>query len=154
MSTVSLYQSLYTPIDGVERKSAFDGNYVFNLLGGKEFKIGRAEKNRIFFVNAKIALIGGSRYTPIDLEASIEKGGTVRYDDNPFSAKGDDIFKTDLALGLRRNKKKITTEIKIDIQNITNHQAVVDEYYDHATEKIITSYQLSLLPVISYQINF
>lgn len=154
MSTVSLYRSLYTAIDGVERKSAFDGNYVFNLLGGKEFKIGKTEKNRIFFINAKIALIGGSRYTPIDLEASIEKGDVVRDDANPFSAKGDDIFKADLALGLRRNKKRITTEIKIDIQNITNNQAVVNEYYEHATESIITSYQLPLLPVLSYQINF
>ncbi len=154
LGTVSLYKSLYTAIDGIERKSAWDGNYVFNLLGGKEWKIGKREKNRTFFFNAKIALIGGSRYTPIDLEASIEKGDVVRDESNPFSAKGDDIFKADLAIGLRRNKKRVTTEIKIDIQNISNNKAVVNEYYDHATESIITSYQLPILPVVSYQINF
>ena len=88
------------------------------------------------------------------MDASIDKGDVVRDESNPYSMKGDDIFKADLAIGLRRNKKRITTEIKIDIQNVTNSQAIVNEYYDHATESIITSYQLPLLPVISYQINF
>src|SRR5690606_38023715 len=40
MSTASLFRSLYTAKDGVERKSAFDNNYVANFIGGKEFKVG------------------------------------------------------------------------------------------------------------------
>src|SRR5690606_22878725 len=75
MSSLLLFRSLYTAKDGVERKSAFDNNYVANLIGGKEFKVGKPSKNKVFFVNTKIALIGGNRYTPIDLEASIERGG-------------------------------------------------------------------------------
>ncbi|MCB0851551.1 MAG: TonB-dependent receptor, partial [Bacteroidetes bacterium] len=77
MSTISLYKSLYTALDGVERESTYDGNYVANFLGGKEFRFGKVEKNRVFFVNSKIALIGGQRYTPIDLEASRNAGTTI-----------------------------------------------------------------------------
>ena len=154
MGTLSLYKSLYTAKDDIERNSAFDGNYVANFLGGKEFRMGKPEKNRVFFLNTKIALIGGQRYTPIDLEASRFEGITVRDQSKPFSVKGDDIFKADIALGIRRNRKKITTEFKIDVQNVSNNQAVVNQYYEHTTGEIETGTQLSLLPVISYKISF
>ena len=39
--TASLYDSKYTASDGVERNTAFNGKYVFNLLFGKEWKVGR-----------------------------------------------------------------------------------------------------------------
>ncbi|MEM6804415.1 MAG: TonB-dependent receptor [Bacteroidota bacterium] len=154
MSTLSLYKSLYTAQDGIRRNSTFDGNYVANFLGGKEFNMGKLKKNRVFFVNAKVALIGGQRYTPIDLEKSRELGITFRDESRPFSVKGDDIFKADLAIGIRRNRKKTTTELKLDIQNVSNNQAVIREYYEHTTGEIEVGYQLPLLPVISYRINF
>jgi hypothetical protein len=154
MSTVSLYKSLYTAQDGVERASAFDGNYIVNLIGGKEFRVGSADKNRVMFVNAKAALIGGQRYTPIDLEASRELGTEVRDDAHPFSKKGDDVFFVNLAIGTRKNRAKTTSEFKIDVMNITNNQALVTEYYSAGAEKTIKSYQLPLLPNIVYTLKF
>lgn len=154
MSTVSLYKSLYTPYDGVERRTRYDGNYVVNFLGGKEFKIGNPVKQRVLFVNTKLALIGGSRYTRILLDESIAKGDVVRDEAHPFAEKGDDVLKWDLAIGVRRNRKSTTTELKIDIQNLTNNKAVVNQYYDHATESILVSNQLPMLPVLSYKVNF
>ena len=77
LGTVSLYRSLYTALDGVERSSLFDGNYVANFLAGKEFDYGKPGKERTFFVNGKLAFIGGARYTPIDLEASRALGTAV-----------------------------------------------------------------------------
>ncbi|MBN2521394.1 MAG: carboxypeptidase-like regulatory domain-containing protein, partial [Bacteroidales bacterium] len=38
LSTLSLFESKYRGSDGVLRNTAFNSNYVFNLLGGKEFK--------------------------------------------------------------------------------------------------------------------
>lgn len=153
MSTASLYKSEYLSTDQVWRNTAFDGNYVVNLLGGKEFNIGKREKNRMLFVNTKVALIGGARYTPIDLNASIQEGETVRSSE-PLSAKGEDVFKWDLAFGIRRDYKKFSTELKFDIQNIINFQAKVNEYYNAETESIIYSYQLPILPVIGYKVSF
>lgn len=154
MGTASLYRSLYTANDGVERASRYDGKYVFNVLAGKEFAIGKPEKNRVLFTDVKIAFIGGQRYTPIELEESIASGDAVRDWSNPFSAKGDAIFKGDISIGIRRNRKKVSTEFKIAIQNVTNNSAVTSEYYEHATESVVTGSQLPLLPVISYKINF
>lgn len=154
LATASLYQSFYTALDGVERRSAFDGNYIANVLGGKEFAVGAPEKNRVLFVNAKAALIGGQRYTPIDLEASRRQGTEVRDEANPYSKKGDDVFFVNLAVGTRRNRPKTTSELKIDITNVTNYQALVNEYYIEATGEIFKSYQLPFLPNIVYTLKF
>jgi hypothetical protein len=154
MSTVSLFRSLYTAKDGVERKSAFDNLYVANLIGGKEFSVGSAAKNKVLFINTKIALLGGKRYSPIDLPASIAAGEAKIDEANPFSQRGDDVFRTDFSIGLRRNRKRTTTEFKFDVQNLLNNQTVVGQDYIQATEKIYKTRQLGMLPTISYKISF
>lgn len=154
MSTLSLYNSLYTAQDGMERSTAFNGNYVLNVLGGKEFPIGKTEKHKVFFVNVKTALLGGAPYTPIDLEASRLLGDEVRYEDRPYSKKGDDIFFVNLSVGTRKNKKKTTQEFKIDINNVTNNKGKVNEYYVHGTGEIEGSPQLPFLPNIVYSLKF
>jgi hypothetical protein len=154
MSTLSLFQSLYTANDGVERKSAFDNNYVANIIGGKEFRVGKATKDKVLFVNTKVVLIGGQRYSPINLEASVAAGHEITNELEPFSAKGDAIFRTDFSIGLRRNRKHTTTEWKVDVQNIFNNQTVLGEYYVHATQSITRATQLGMLPTISYKISF
>lgn len=153
LGTLSLYRSRYTANDH-ERNSRYDGVYVANFLAGKEFRLGSREKNRVLFTDLKIAFIGGQRYTPIDLAASIAEGDAVYDMENPFSAKGDDIFKMDLSIGIRRNKKKTSSEFKIALQNATNNAAVTSEYYEHAKKSIVKGRQLPFLPVISYKINF
>ncbi len=154
MGTLSLFRSLYTAKDAIERPSQFDNRYVANFIGGKEFSVGKPAKNKVLFLNTRIALIGGMRYSPIDLHASIEAGTAVIDETHPFSAKGDDIFRADFSIGIRRNRPKVTTELKLDVQNIFNNRAVVGEGYIHATESIYKYTQLGLLPNISYKISF
>ena len=153
LGTLSLYESFYTPLDGIERRTRFSGNYVFNFLGGKEFPLGRPEKNKVLFINGRISLVGGAPYTPIDLEASRALGTQVDVDD-AYSARWDNLTTSNLAIGTRRNKGKTTREFKIDIQNVTNAQARANEYYIEATEEIFTSKQLPFFPTISYSISF
>ncbi|MBU2914625.1 MULTISPECIES: TonB-dependent receptor [Reichenbachiella] len=154
LSSASIFQSLYTPMDGVERETAFANQYIFNVLAGKEFKIGQANKKRVLFVNGKVTLMGGKRYTPIDLAASIATGEEVRMDDKPFSERSDDLFIANIAIGTRRNKGRTTRELKFDVQNVTNSQAVVNEYFVQATNEIYKVTQLALFPTISYSISF
>ncbi|WP_258102935.1 TonB-dependent receptor [Marinoscillum sp. MHG1-6] len=154
MSTLSLYESFYTPKDGIERKTAFDGNYVFNVLAGKEFAIGDPAKSRVLFLNTKTSLIGGSRYTPIDVAESRRIGTEVRDETDPFGKKGDDIFFVNFSIGTRRNKANRTSEFKIDITNLTNNQGTVNEYFIEATGEIEKSTQLPFLPNIVYTLKF
>lgn len=154
MSTASLYQSLYTAGEGIERSTAFNGNYILNFTGGKEFPIGNPAKNKVMFINAKAFLLGASRMTPIDLEASKELGDTVYDTDKPYSQRGDDVFALNVSVGTRKNKKNTTREFKIDITNVTNNKAVVKQYYISPTQEIENSTQLPFIPNIVYAIKF
>lgn len=154
LTSASIFNSLYTPKDGIERETPYASNYIFNFLGGKEFKIGKSENNRVLFVNTKISLIGGKRYTPIDLEASVLAGEEIRREDRPFSAKSSNLFIPNFSVGVRRNRSNSTHEFKIDIQNIANNSAVVQQYYVQQTEEIFEVPQLAMFPTISYSINF
>jgi len=153
LATGSIYKSNYTGQDGIERDSRYDATFASNLLLGKEFKFGK-NKNKTFGVNTKISYLGGNRYTPIDLEASKAAGFTVRTWDDPYSAKGDDVFIFNLGLTYRVDKAKASHSFKIDARNATNYQAVVNQYYNSRTESIVEGHQLSFIPNIIYTIKF
>ncbi|OFX25639.1 MAG: TonB-dependent receptor [Bacteroidetes bacterium GWA2_31_9b] len=152
--TSSLYESKLTALDGISRNSRFNGNYAGNILIGKEFRIGNPSKNRTIGLNTKFTLIGGQRYTPIDLAASIIEGSGVESENQYYAKKADDVFSMNMGITYRRNRKKTTHEFKIDIQNVTNNKAMVYEYYDDMSKNIEKAYQLALLPNISYTIQF
>ncbi len=152
--TNSLYNSRYTALDGVERNTRYNGNYVTNVLGGKEFDMSRNQKKRTFTVSAKGSVAGGNYYTPVDLEQSIEEGRTVRDENNVLGVRADDYQRFDIQLKIRTDKKKRAHEWKLDIQNVTNRLNVVGEYYDDRTQTVKTYTQLGMLPVLSYKIIF
>lgn len=151
--TGSLYKSKYAALDGVEWDSRYDANYASNVLLGKEFKFGK-KHNKTFGINTKVSLLGGNRHTPIDLQASQAVGYTVREWDKPYTAKGDDVFFLNLGLTYRVDMKRTSHSIKIDIQNLTNNQATVSEYYNSRTDRIEQNAQLSIVPNLIYIVKF
>lgn len=154
LASASIFRSFYTAKDGIERETAYASDYIFNFIGGKEFKIGRNDRNRVLFVNTKISLLGGKRYTPLDMPASIAAGEEVRREDRPFSARSEDLFIPNLSIGTRRDRPKATHELKLDIQNVTNNSALVQTYYAQQTQEIYEVNQLGMFPTISYTISF
>lgn len=150
----ALFESKYTAQDGVERNTPYNGHYNSNIVAGKEFRVGRTAKNNIVGINLKSLWAGGKRYSPIDLEASMEAGETVRDINQAFESQYPDYFRLDLQLNYRKNKPKITTEWRLDIQNLTNRQNVFLDFYEPNSQSIQYAYQLSLIPVLSYRIEF
>lgn len=67
--TGSIYESKYKGSDDIERNTAFNGRYVYNILLGKEIKLGKARNS--FTVDAKMTQAGGRYFTPVDLAASL-----------------------------------------------------------------------------------
>lgn len=154
MLTGSIYQSKYTAMDGIERDTRYNANYASNLVIGKEFKLHSNKKNKAIAVNIKTSFLGANHYTPIDLEQSIIENKTVYDQENQFSEKGDDFFYLNLGVTYKINGKKLTQELKLDIQNLTNNQAVVGQYYNSRLQVIEPAYQLSMIPNIMYSIKF
>lgn len=149
--STSLYNSLYKTNEDVWRNTAYNGNFNVTLTAGKEYNL---KKNRVFGVNLRTIYSGGLRDTPIDLAASIEKGEGVYIEDQLYSGKNPNYFRTDLRLSLKKNKPKSTRTWALDIQNATNRQNVYGEYFEPMTNKIKTSYQAPLIPILSYRVEF
>lgn len=150
--TASLFCSEVMGSDGVWRSSAFDGNYVFNALAGKEWKLGKGNSHLV--VDLKATYAGGRRYTPIDLDASIAEGEQVLIEERTNSERYLDYFRTDLKLMYRRSGRKATHEAGIDLQNVTGRRNIYTQYYDDRTGKLATEYQLGFFPIPMYRVLF
>lgn len=156
--TGSLYQSEYLASDDIERQTAFSGNYVVNLVGGKEFALfpdraGQKTKKSIVF-DTKLTLAGGQRYTPIDLEASIEAGETMYDWSRAFSEQFEDYFRWDVRLAFKMDGKHASQEWAFDVQNVTNRQNPFYQRYNPVNQQVNTIYQLGIFPVPQYRITF
>ena len=149
--TTSLFQSKYKGSDGVERNTGFNTGYVFNILAGKEFKVGTKS---ILALNLKMTSVGGRYLTPIDLAASRAAGDEVDRNDLAFSQQQPGYFRTDLKIAYRKEYRRSTLEVALDMQNLTNNQNVFSKYYDRRTGKIVTVYQQSFFPVPMIKYTF
>lgn len=149
--TASLFQSKYTASDDIYRNTAFNGNYVVNLLGGKEFKIG--QKHTIS-IDTKLLFAGGKRYVPIDLAASIAANQEVYVGSEAYVPQFDPYFRWDIKPSYRMNTKKFTHEWSVDIQNLTRHNNVFQQQFDLNTKTIKTDYQLKFFVVPQYRLTF
>lgn len=151
--TTSVFDSRYTAKDGNTYNSRYNANYRLNVLGGKEFVVGKGEKN-LLGVNLKVIWSGGNRYTPIDLEASIASGETELYEDRSFKEQVPDYWRIDLTTSYRMNGEKLAHILSLQLQNVTNRENIFGYEYDEQKEKIETSYQFGLLPILKYRIEF
>lgn len=152
--TSSLYSSKYTGSDGVERNTAFNGKYVYNILAGKEWSVGNDKRNRIS-VDFKLTNAGGRAYTPIDLTASQASGREVLNSD-AYSGFYDNYLRMDVKVNYTFNskKRKLSQTLSLDIQNVTNNDNVFSQKYDNQSQAIRTTYQLGLFPNVVYKLQF
>jgi hypothetical protein len=156
--TASLYDSKYKGSDGVLRPTAFDSKYIVNLLGGYEIRLNGRHPEAKFktwlCVDGKITSAGGLRYTPVDHEASYQAGYTIYDDGEAFSKQFRDYFRMDVKVTYRLDSKRVSQELSVDIQNITNRQNPIYMQYNPTTQQEEFMYQLGFFPMMQYRIIF
>jgi hypothetical protein len=151
----SFYESKYTALDGIERNTRFNGNYLFNSVAGKDFVFtGHVNKTKTLGINIKMIYIGGLRTTPIDIAKSTEAGYSIYNQIEAYSQQNPPYFRTDIRVSLKQNRNHHTSTLSLDIQNITNRQNVYDQNYDNIKKQIVYDYQAGLIPVLNYKIEF
>ncbi len=152
--TSSIYESKYKGSDGVERNTAFNGKYVYNILMGKEFKVGKDKRNAIT-IDLKVTNAGGRYFTPIDVQASDIYGREVRSTE-VYSARYSNYFRMDVKIGytLNSSKRKVSQSFSLDLQNVTNNKNVFSQSYDSHRKSINTTYQLGFFPNFTYKLQF
>jgi hypothetical protein len=149
--TASLFQSKYKGYDKVLRNTAYNGNYVFNALGGYELKTG---KHNALSFDLRMVFAGGKRYTPIDIRESIQNNRTMYDWSHAYEYQYDPYFTFDIKISFKMNLKKFYQEWSLDIKNLTNHKNIFQQVFNPKTGGIKTDYQQGFFPVIFYKVEF
>ncbi len=152
LTTASLYDTQYKAADGDWYDSAYNYNYTFNVVGGKEFTVGK-KGNNVIGVNARTLLNGGKRATPLD-QAFFDQTGEVRIDQQLRNTlELDSYFRLDASIYYRLNRPRVAHRISLDVQNLTNRENIDTVFYN-SEGQLETNFQLELIPFLNYRIEF
>ncbi len=156
----SLFNSTYKTLEGVERNTLYNNKYLVNVLFGKEFANRGKKKNQTLNLNARVFLGGGQHYIPLLRDAqgnlAVDPAGNKFLDySKAYDNKFEDFYKINLSAGYKWNKQKVTHELFVNLDNITNSTARLSEYYD---EKVAGNIgyvrQFGLYPNLMYRLYF
>ena len=151
--TTSVFDSKYKGGDGIERNTRYNKGFVFNVLAGKEFYIGKSKTN-ILGVNARFSITGGQRTTPVD-EALSHEERDIKYDwSKPFINQNPTDYYLDLTVSYRKNKPKYSSVWSIQVKNLLGSESNFDHTYNLKTQNIEFKGLAIVIPNISYKIEF
>lgn len=151
---ISLFDATYKDAEGNRRNMRFNSQYNFNLTAGKEWRALKEEYIRIWGVHIRSLYHGGYWYTPVDVEASRLAATTILDYSQAFSERLPDYFTFDIRLSHTKEKPKYLRIWSIDIQNVLNRQNIGWYYFDQLQDEVRPAYQLGIIPVLSYRIEF
>lgn len=153
----SLYKSQYRGEDKVWRNQLYDRGFMFKILGGKEWMLGKNVLN----VSAKYSIQGGLRYTPIDVEQMRANVAAGIIDDNPiykdneaFSKNFDPTSIIDLTVSYKINKRKVSHTIAFEGLNVLGTKTPMFQRFDLGTLDVRTDKGGISLPNLFYRLDF
>jgi hypothetical protein len=97
---------------------------------------------------------GGFRNTPINLEKSRQEGYTVYKQKEAYTLQNPAYFRTDARVSMKWNRRRFTSTLSLDIQNVTNRLNLFSRYYDPQKGRVVDQLQTGLIPVLNYKIDF
>lgn len=147
----TFYKAEFRAFDNKFYQTRFSGNHIVNLTLGKEWS---KLPGKIFGLNSRVTWIGGFRNYEILEAASIVAKRTIYDYSKPLTAVNPDYFRADLRMYFKKSKEKSARTISLDIQNLTGQKNLAYQYYDSFLQKITPKYQLGLVPMLNYRIEF
>ncbi|MBK6989572.1 MAG: TonB-dependent receptor [Bacteroidetes bacterium] len=156
----SVFNSKYKSLEGIERNTLYNSNYLVNILFGKEFANLGKKKNQTLNLNTKIFFSGGQKYIPLLKDAqgtlTVDPANNQYWDyKKAYEKDFQDLYKVTLSASYKWNKSKVTHELFLTLDNITNAQGKLSEYYD---EKLPGSVgyvkQFGMFPNLMYRLYF
>lgn len=153
MCTASLFNSRYKTDLGRWYDTRYNRNYAVNILGGKEWMVGKYKQD-MAGLNLRLSLQGGERYSPIDELESINQGTAVYNENAPFTKSLSPAFVGFIGAKYRINRKHVAHEFAVQINNFTGYKDYYGHRYNHKTGIIEAECEANMVPEISYKIEF
>ena len=158
MFSGSVFDSKLQGSNGKYYNSDFNGNYVLNALGTKEFKWenkkGKNKRQNTIGIGGKITFGGGQRYTPYDTTLSQQYEDAVVIDSLRNFNQFKPYFRFDVKLNYRCNTKRFTHEVGIDLVNVAQYKNILRIQYVSPQEPAREVYQIGFLPIFYYRLDF
>jgi hypothetical protein len=157
MFSGTLYDSKYTGSDGILRNTSYNGQYIGNVLAGKEFQL---NEKQMISLGLKVTYAGGKRYGFPDIQKSKDQQDIIFLDSAFNERQFKEYFRLDLKLNWKYNAKAVTHEIGIDIVNVFNTKNLLSLAYSpklndpNDPDPTTIKQQLGRLPLFYYKIDF
>jgi len=157
MLTATLFKSEYRDAQGMWHHSRHDRRYITNILGGKEWMVGKGKKN-VLGLNGRLTLMGGDRYTPVPEGITYEEVAK-RTDRAVPIVDGNDPFSAQLKMNVGYafsakytiNKKHTSHHFILEYLQIKTFQG---QTYDIRTHQLVDKYTALTFPNIAYRVEF
>ena len=153
LATASVFESKYKGGDGIERNSRYNKNYIVNLLGGKEWHLGK-DKANLLGINGRFSLLGGNRYTALLEDESIAKNELIYDYARAFEEQEDPATVLSLSFSYRRNKPGHASTWTLHLLNVLGHEEYRDYEFNLKTGKPEKQFDRIVVPNLSYKIEF
>lgn len=155
LATASLFNSKYLAADGNWYNTYFNTNYVYNLLGGKEFRTGKNNQNT-FGLKLRFNYRGGYRYTPVDETASLKSKRVIYQTSETYGQRLPDFRRFDFGMSYRINKQNSAWIILADIQNFMNTRNILRRKFEYRNKQInvLNSKGIGFVPVLTVRVEF
>ena len=157
MLTATLFKSEYRDAQGEWHHSRHDRGYITNILGGKEWLLGKGRKN-IFGINGRLTLMGGDRYTPIpegttfeDIAKRPDKSIPEIDGDNPYSAQMGMNVGYAFSVKYTINKRHTAHHFILEYLQLKTFQG---QTFDLKTHEIVDKFTSLTFPNIAYRVEF
>ncbi len=151
--TTSLFESKYKGGDGNEYNTRFNRNYVFNIMGGKEWYVGKA-LNNIMGANIRFTYVGGDRIHPINYLASTEQQEIVEDLSRAYADQLPPAPILSLSFSYRMNKPSRSGIWSFQLINALAHKEFQEYEFNTESNTIEKVEDLIMIPNLSYKIEF
>ena len=151
--TASVFDSKYRGGDGIQRNTRFNTQYVFNLLYGKEWIVGK-QRNKVIGVNVRMNYFGGKRTTPVnDIASDLAQDVVFNYS-RLYEDKEPAKLHVNATVDYRVNKKNHSRIWSLQMINLFLAKENYGLYYNYKTSQVERFEFAVPVPNLSFKIEF
>jgi hypothetical protein len=151
--TASIFDSKYKGGDGIERNGLYNKHFIFNLLGGKEWKVGKSKSN-ILAVNSRFSYLGGDRLTPMLESESIQEQEIIYDYSKAYTEKEKNAAILSLSITYRINKARHAGIWAFHLMNALGNEEFRGYEINDKTRLPEKKFDRIMVPNLSYKIEF
>ena len=156
MLTATLFKSEYRDAQGEWHHTRHDRGWITNILGGKEWMVGKSRKN-VFGLNGRLTLMGGDRYTPMVPGTTYEDVAkrpdrTIPQDGaNPYSQQMNMNVGYAFSVKYTINKRHTSHHFILEYLQMRSFHG---QTFDIRSHELVDKFTSLTFPNIAYRVEF